>query len=340
MNAAPDPLAEYQGLDAASFKAEVVPRYRPAVLRGVVSDWPAVQAAQRSSEAAVAYLTALDSGAAAEAFLGPPEIEGRFFYRADMSGFNFERRTAPFAEVLRYLLCLEGVERPPSVYVGAAALPDTLPGFAEQNPLELLAAEAAVPRIWLGNRSVVATHFDLSDNIACVVGGRRRITLFPPDQLPNLYVGPLDFTMAGQPASMVSTRDPDFDEYPRFREAMAAAHVVEIEPGDAIYIPALWWHNIEALSPFNILVNYWWQNEPPEAGSGLEALVHGILTIAHLPPERRTAWRALYDHYVFRPGGADPVAHLAPQHRGILGAPTPQLRRRIRDFLLRGLSRR
>jgi hypothetical protein len=47
----------------------------------------------------------------------------------------------------------------------------------------------------------------------------------------------------------------------------------------------------------------------------------------------------MFDHYGFREHG-DPAQHLAPEHRGILGAPTPQLRDRIRQFLLRGLSRR
>jgi hypothetical protein len=46
----------------------------------------------------------------------------------------------------------------------------------------------------------------------------------------------------------------------------------------------------------------------------------------------------MFEHYVFGKNG-DPVAHLAPEHHGILGIPTPALRRRIRDFLLRGLGR-
>ena len=79
-------------------------------------------------------------------------------------------------------------------------------GSTADNRLELLPPELARPRIWLGNRSEVSAHFDLSDNIACVVAGRRRFTLFPPDQVANLYVGPLDHTMAGQPASMVAAQ--------------------------------------------------------------------------------------------------------------------------------------
>jgi hypothetical protein len=48
----------------------------------------------------------------------------------------------------------------------------------------------------------------------------------------------------------------------------------------------------------------------------------------------------MFAHYAFRPGEDDPVGHLAPGNRGILAPPTPALRERIRQFLLRGLSRR
>ena len=331
-------LPEWRDVDRATFRDEIVPRYGPAVLRGLARDWPAVAAAAQSDEAVCDHLAGFDRGAPVEAFVGPPEIRGRYFYRDDMRGFNFERRTGRFGEVLRYVLGVSRADPAPGVYVGAAAIPECLPGFADSNRLSLLDPAEAVPRIWIGNRSVVSAHFDLSDNIACVVAGRRRFTLFPPDQLPNLYVGPLDFTMAGQPASMVSVTEPDFDKFPRFREALAAAMVAELEPGDAIYIPALWWHHVEALSPFNILVNYWWDDAPAEAGSPFEAMVHAILSVSSLPTERREAWRGLFDHYVFRRGG-DPVPHLDPSHRGILGEPTAQLRQRIRQFLLRGLSR-
>ena len=80
-----------------------------------------------------------------------------------------------------------------------------------------------MPRVWFGNRVTVQTHYDISSNIACVVAGRRRFTLFPPEQLVNLYVGPLEFTLAGQPISMVKLEQPDFERYPRFRQALAAA---------------------------------------------------------------------------------------------------------------------
>lgn len=334
----PRPLIEYRDVDAERFRAEIATRYEPAVLRGLVEDWPAVLAAKRSAVEAFDYVLGFDRGTPVEAFIGPPEIKGRFFYRSDMAGFNFQRRQGRFGDVVRFIKDLEGVAGAPAVYIGAAAVSEIVPGFDSANRLTLLEPKTAQPRIWIGNESVVSTHFDLSDNIACVVAGRRRFTLFAPDQAANLYVGPLDFTMAGQPSSMVPVRNPDLEVFPRFRQALGEARSAELEPGDAIYIPALWWHNVEALGPLGILVNHWWEEAGHEAGIAFESMVHAILGIAALPEERREAWRAMFEHYVFRPGDVHPAGHLRPEHRGILGEPTAQLRQRIRQFLLRGLG--
>lgn len=332
----PSPIGEIDVPDAAAFR-DVISSYAPVVIRGLVRDWPIVRAGNESTEAVAAHLLGFDRGAAAEAFIGSSEIGGRFFYSPDMKGFNFERRRGAFAELLRYLQSVVGKDGAPAVYAGALETAEMLPGFAEANPLPLLAGLDAPPRIWLGNRSIISTHFDVSDNVACVAAGKRRFTLFPPDQIHNLYVGPLDRTVAGQPTSMVELNAPDFERFPRFREALAAALTAELEPGDAIYIPALWWHQVEALAPFNCLVNYWW-NDSPDAAARFDAMVHAAMAIGHLPAERRAAWGAMFDTFVFRHHG-DPVAHLAPEHRSVLGEPTPQLRQYIKAYLARGLQR-
>jgi len=331
------PLPECEGVPDLAALAD---RYEPIVIRGLARDWPAVEAARRSDAEAFDYMLGFDRGVPVDAFVGPAEIGGRFFYRPDMSGFNFERKKGRFGDVARFIRELEGREGAPAAYVGAAPVAEVLPGFEAANRLALLDSGKAAPRIWIGNETVVSTHFDLSDNIAVAVAGRRRFTLFPPDQAPNLYVGPLDFTMAGQPASLVPVRDPDLAAFPLFAGALAQARTAELEPGDAIYIPALWWHNVEALKPLNILVNYWWDDMPAESGAAFEAMIHAVLAVAPLGARRRQAWRGLFDHYVFRADERHPAEHLRPEHRGILGEPNPALRERIRQFLLRGLGRR
>jgi len=85
------------------------------------------------------------------------------------------------------------------------------------------------------------------ENVGIVMTGRRRFTVFPPEQIGNLYPGPFELTPSGVPISLVDLTAPDLDRYPRFAEAMAAAQSAVLEPGDAIYLPFHWWHAVESL---------------------------------------------------------------------------------------------
>jgi hypothetical protein len=237
------------------------------------------------------------------------------------------------------LLRFAKFERRPAVAVQSAPIADCLPGFLRENVMPLLDATVA-PRIWLGNAVVVPAHFDESNNIACVVSGRRRFTLFPPEQIANLYIGPLDFAPTGTPISMVSFRHPDFARFPRFRDALAAAQLAELEPGDALYIPSLWWHHVESLAKYNVLVNYWWKGGPDASTQGdtaLDCLLHCVLKLRHLPAEQRAAWGALFQHYLF--DARDPAAHIPEHRRGILGNIAPERARQVKDFLVSQLTR-
>jgi hypothetical protein len=191
--------------------------------------------------------------------------------------------------------------------------------------------------LWLGNRTHTATHWDQSSNLACVVAGRRRFTLFPPEQLKNLYVGPLEFTLAGQPISMVDVDTPDLRTYPRFAEALKAARRADLGPGDALYIPAMWWHDVLSLEDFGCLINFWWREGEPPQLTPVNALYHAVMTMKNLPPNELAAWRAHFDHYIFGENG-DPVEHLPEQARGILGKRTPELVARVKKLLIKALS--
>jgi hypothetical protein len=328
---------EWRDVDLATFRDEIIPANRPAVLRGLIRDWPAVQAGLRSARALCDYIQGFDSARAVDVLIGDPAIKGRFFYSEDLAGLNFERRPEKISALLERLLAHLDEANPPALSIQSASIPEFLPRFADQNSIEL-ADPSAVPRIWIGNSITVATHYDISDNLACVVGGRRRFTFFPPEQIRNLYVGPIHFTPAGQPVSMVSLDEPDLVRYPRYQQALAAAQTAELEPGDAVYIPYFWWHHVKSLERFNVLVNYWWDNAGTHFGSPYDCLLHGFLTLRHLPANQRAAWRALFDHYVFQTDG-DPVAHLPPERRGALAPMTAELAAHIRAALLKRLQR-
>lgn len=329
---------EWHQVTREQFCAEIAPLKRPAVLRGLAADWPAVRAARQSPEALFDYLRGFDLGKPAPAFLGPPHIKGRFWYREDMRGFNYEQRLAPLAELLDAILATRDEAQPPAFYAGAVPILEHVPGFARENAVDVV-DESAVARIWIGNKATVSTHFDLSQNVAVVVGGRRRFTFLPPEQVSNIYVGPFDFTFAGPPVSMVDLRDPDLDRHPRFADALETAESADLEPGDAVFIPYMWWHHVEALDPFNVLVNYWWDlTGKPWRGSPFKALMHAIMSIRDLPERERAIWRAWFDHYVFG-AGHEAVAHLPPHGRGALGEMTPEMAKIVKAFLMDELKR-
>src|SRR5258708_4203310 len=144
-----------------------------------------------------------------------------------MTGFNFLRNRLPLAAVADQVLRYAEFPQSPAVAAQSALIRDCLPGFTAENSLNIV-DDNVQPRIWLGNRITTPTHVDEWNNIGCVVAGRRRFTLFPPEQIANLYIGPLDFAPTGAPMSLVSLRSPDFERYPNFREALAAAYAAAL----------------------------------------------------------------------------------------------------------------
>ncbi|MET0532660.1 MAG: cupin-like domain-containing protein [Steroidobacter sp.] len=317
------------------FLGEVVLPCRPVVVRGLVSSWPSVRAAERSAINLKDYLSRFGTAGEVEAFVGEPRIAGKYYYGDNLKGFNFARMRMRFNEALERIVSTSGNAGERSMYVGSLPTEHYLPGFAAENALSIL-DPAIAPRIWLGHASNVSAHYDTMDNIACVVAGERRFTLFAPETIDRLYIGPIDHTMAGQPVSLAASAAPDDERYPLFREVREQALVADLRPGDAIYVPKLWWHQVEATSPFNALVNYWWDafSIGPDAPS--IALLLSMIAIAERPPPERQAWKAFFDHFVFR-GNGHPLAHLPEDQRGVLGPLTPDTYQKIRTHVMHAL---
>jgi len=299
------------------FRREVVEHCEPVILRGLVKSWPAVEAGARSPAALRDYLLQFDAGRTMEAFFGDPQIAGKYYYRDDLKGFNFERKTMSFSSALNEIV--SNIDRPdsPSAYMGSLSLEDFLPGFVAQNVMPVL-GPAVGGRIWLGHASNVSSHYDAFENIACVVAGTRRFTLYSPELIGRLYVGPIDNTMAGQPVSLAASSPPDDDKYPLFKEIRDQALVAELQPGDALFLPKLWWHKVEATASFNGLVNYWWDAFSAGPDAPYTSLLLAMIAICERPPKERQAWKAYFDHYVFRSAG-HPLAHLPTDRHGLLG---------------------
>jgi hypothetical protein len=317
MSASPVTIAGCEIKEPLQFMREVVEPCRPVVIKGLVRDWPIVAAGRRSPAALRDHLSPLDAGGQIEAFFGAPAIAGKYFYSDDMKGFNFERRRMKFLEALDTVVANLDVPGSPSVYAGSVPTNEYLPGFAALNPMPLLSPTVG-PRVWVGHASNVSPHYDTLDNLACVAAGTRRFTLFAPDLLDKLYVGPIDNTMAGQPVSLAASSAPDKDRYPLFEDIKDQALVAELQAGDALYLPKLWWHKVESTAAFNVLVNYWWDAFRAGPDAPYTSMLLSMITIAERPEAERRAWQAFYEHYVFR-GRGHPLAHLPAEQHGLLG---------------------
>jgi hypothetical protein len=308
----------------------------PIILRGLVNNWPSVVAAKNSTTEAIDYIQQFYKGAKIAAFVGAQNQGGRYFYTPNIDGFNFEKTHCDLQTILPLLACPKKQDKPTHYYVGSANVEQLLPGFKQQNDLLALQNHKPLTSIWLGNKSRIAAHQDSPQNIACCIAGQRRFTLFAPEQIDNLYIGPLDFTPAGQAVSLVDFHQPDFERFPKFKQAQAV--IAQLAPGDALVIPSLWWHHVEGLSDFNALVNFWWSKNPSYAASPFDAMLHSVLAIKHLSKAQKMAWQTFFQHYVFN---QDDTAfdYLPEAHQGLLKGENEIAARQLRRYLLNKLNR-
>jgi hypothetical protein len=319
--------------------AELLAGGEPVVLKGLVGDWGLVKAGQRSEREAMSYLLKFYNGKTVGTSVGDPAIEGRLFYKEGFTELNFAPGRARMDEVLKNIETHLADAQPPTYYIASTTIDACLPGFRTENDVVFRdRVSEPLASIWIGNRTIASCHYDAPNNLACSAVGRRRFTMFPPEQIFNLYPGPLEPTPGGQAISLVDFANPDFEKYPRFREALAAAQVADLEPGDAVFVPSMWWHHVQALTSFNTLINYWWSTTPAFIPTPMNALYHALWTLRDRPEREKRAWKNVFDYYVFGPA-ARAGEHLPEPARGVLGPLDDTKARQLRAMLLNNLNR-
>lgn len=331
------------GINPHTIPKDVINSAEPVVFKQLVGDWPVVQAGQVSDQASVDYLKSFYNGSPTVVCKIPAENNGRMFYNDDCTKLDYESFKGRIDETLDAIL--DGVNQidAPVYYIASNIIDTHLPGFNDNNKIVIPRAkhpDAMEERvsIWIGGTTTATCHFDALDNIACCVAGKRRFTLFPPDQISNLYPGPLEPTPGGQVISLVDFKNPDLQKFPRFNDALLTAQVADLEPGDALYIPSMWWHHVESLKPYNILVNYWWEDAPAFLTSGMNALYIAMLGVRDKSPHEREAWKHVFNHYIFD-GPEKSNTHIPIEARGFLHALDRLGVRKLRALLINKLNR-
>jgi hypothetical protein len=331
------------GINPQNIPREVITSAEPVVLKHLASEWPLVQAGRVSDKQSVDYLKSFYNGNTTIVCKIPAENNGRMFYNDDCTSLDYESFKGRIDETLDAILAGANQKDSPSYYIASNIIDTHLPGLTNDNNLLIPrdkhedAMEERVS-IWIGGATTATCHFDALDNIACCVAGSRRFTLFPPDQISNLYPGPLEPTPGGQVISMVDFKNPDFQKHPKFKDALLSAQVAELESGDALYIPSMWWHHVESLSPYNLLINYWWDDAPAFLTSGMNALYAAMLGIRDKSTHEREAWQHVFNHYIFS-GPEKSNSHIPPEARGFLQMLDRLGVRKLRALLLNKLNR-
>lgn len=335
---------QIDGINRENIPLDILLSDQPVILKGLVNDWPLVQRGRRSAEQAIDYVKQFYNGKSAMIYYADPQVKGRFFYNADGTRLNYRSERGSVEHMLDIVQRTLDDANPPSCYLASNAIDSHFPGLAQHNDLTIprqpqnYPVDPPLASIWMGNRSLASCHYDALENLACCVVGKRRFALFPPDQIENLYPGPLEPTPGGQAISMVDFYQPDFDKHPKFKQAIEAGQVAELDAGDALFLPSMWWHQVEGLERFNILINYWWSDAPRFMSSGMNALYHAILGVRDKPAHEKAAWKHIFDYYIFSQEG-HAADHLPEQARGALATLDDLTARKIRARLINQLNR-
>lgn len=325
----PEPLS-VRKVTKEQFINTLQPLGKPVVMRGFGDDWDIVKAAKENKSDMLGYLQkhAANLEQKVPVTRIPATEKSRMFYNSDMTAMNFGVAELPLQ------ICLErmALKSDDAQYAAQCVSIDKVFSALSNKIKNPFVSNTLSPFIWFGNRVIVAPHFDESNNIAVVAAGKRRFTLFPPEQVKNLYVGPLDFTPAGQAISLVNILEPNLQLHPQYAEAYQSGLSVELAPGDAIFIPTPWWHHVQSLSDFNILINYWWNECDTGTAKPLAALLHAIQAFKALPPAQRDGFKAMLEHYVFDET-ENSHEHIPEHAKGWLGKLTQERRKELDHFI-------
>lgn len=113
-------------------------------------------------------------------------------------------------------------------------------------------------QIFVGcENALTPCHYDAVHNAYAQVRGWKRFILLDPNYAGCLYPYPLAHPM--DRCSRVDFEHPDYERFPRFREARAVEAV--LGPGDLLVLPAGWWHHVQTLTEDSISVSFWFEDD-------------------------------------------------------------------------------
>ena len=109
--------------------------------------------------------------------------------------------------------------------------------------------------LWFGpGNNFTPLHYDAADNLLTQIRGRKQVILCPPREIARVY--PFPFSYVCNHFSQVDVLSPDLTRFPAWAHADRA--LLELGPGDMLFIPVYWWHSVAGIDQ-TMSINYWWR---------------------------------------------------------------------------------
>ena len=228
------------------FKQKIFHSRKPVIITGKMNDWKA------------SYLWSIDY---LNTVVGNKEIivnvsKNQRFMLDPEAGFTRVVKKIKLTELMDWIV----QEKPANEYYYLVQSPIKItfpelvsdievPDYIDQKLLQ-------VTNLWIGaGGNISPLHHDLSENLLCQVRGRKRILLFEPKQTSLLYPFPAHSKILNM--SQLNIDKPELDKFPKFQKAKYTECV--LEPGEMLFLPAFWWHQVYSLDRLNISINFWWK---------------------------------------------------------------------------------
>ncbi|XP_033728056.1 tRNA wybutosine-synthesizing protein 5-like [Pecten maximus] len=240
-------------IDASVFIEHIYPKRRPVILRGVdigqcVDKWRSVN-----------YLTTKGGGM-------PVKIHVSATPQMDFINKNFTYKSLPFDKFVQRASEDEHEEffetKTESYYLRALGDDPRKDKADIHQQFPQLADDIQFPKFFPPDKffssvfriaskgTQLWTHYDVMDNLLIQVVGRKRVILYSPADVDKMYLN-------GDKSEVLDVDNPDPERFPKFLEAHR--HEGILEPGDILFIPALWFHNV-IYKDYGVAVNVFWKH--------------------------------------------------------------------------------
>ncbi|KAL4502518.1 hypothetical protein ABPG73_014275 [Tetrahymena malaccensis] len=229
-------------IDFQSFYHHFQSYNMPIVLRNAVKHWKAIRKWQSDE-----YLVNK---------IGEREVqvevredgENKFAYFKK----NFVKSSMKYQE---FIQMYKDPNRKANYYLAEFGIPEELVEDIDEIELGLF-MNLEYTNFWQGASGTESLpHTDDKDNFLCQIAGKKTIILVPPTQRSKLYVGAGKNKIKNY--SQVDFFQPDLQNFPLFSQIKGKMKV-EINPGDALFIPSFWWHHVKSSNERNLAINFWY----------------------------------------------------------------------------------